>query len=174
MFDVYSNDGDKIRYVLGCDGERTLVVIGINPSTATAEKFDHTISRVNGFLKKYNFDSFKMINIYPFRSTKPDMLPMMLDSNIHKQNLIEIKKALHGAEVILCAWGDLIFKRTYLIQCLNDIADIVETKHIPTYCLGLTMAGNPRHPLSRTKTPECMMKFEIKKYIKEIVKGDIR
>lgn len=169
MFDIYVKDGDKIRYVLGTEGSNTLAVIGINPSTATDEKSDRTISRMSNYLQKYGFDSFKMLNIYPQRATDPNGLAAEINENIHKQNMTKINSAVKGCTAILCAWGNLIFKRPYLPQCLNDMADIIEKAQIPTYCLGLTKAGNPRHPLARIKTPEQLTKFDVKNYIENVV-----
>ena len=66
-------------------------MFGINPSTATDKKPDPTISRINTYLNRYGFDSFKMMNIYPLRSTEPDQLPMQIDMDIHRRNMKEIE-----------------------------------------------------------------------------------
>ena len=173
MYDIYIKSGENIRYVLGTKGCNTLIVFGINPSTATAEKSDKTISSVNTYLKKYGFDSFKMLNIYPVRATCPDKLPYTLDEEIHKQNLTEIQSAINNASAILCAWGNLIFKRQYLPECFGDIAEIIVNSKIPTYCLGLTSSENPRHPLAREKTPDRLTAFDVNAYLKK-VKGDVQ
>ena len=55
MYDIYSESGKNVRYVLGTKGGNTLIVFGINPSTATAEKSDPTISRIDTYLKKYGY-----------------------------------------------------------------------------------------------------------------------
>ena len=65
-FETYIGSNTE-RYVLGTNGNKTLVVIGINPSTATDEATDKTISRVKNYAKAFGYDSFKMINIYPLR-----------------------------------------------------------------------------------------------------------
>lgn len=165
MYDIYVHDGISVRYVLGCTGKNNLIVFGINPSKATNEKADPTISRVNGYLKKYNFDGFKMLNLYPFRATNPNNLPQDFDLNIHTKNLAEIKYTLESGNAVLCAWGNLIFKRSYLIKCFNDISKLVIQSKVPTYCLGMTKAGNPLHPLARVAAPDKMKTFDINKYI---------
>jgi len=43
---------NKCRYALGVKGENTLYCFGINPSTATPEKYDPTIFRVKKQLSK--------------------------------------------------------------------------------------------------------------------------
>lgn len=164
MYDIYVNNGKSIRYVLGCTGKNNLIVIGINPSTATNEKNDPTISRVNSYLKKYNFDGFKMLNLYPLRATNPNDLPLDFDLDIHTKNLMEIKCALENSNAILCAWGNLIFKRAYLKKCFADISKLIIQSKIPTYCLGKTKSGNPLHPLARITVPNKMEIFDINKY----------
>lgn len=170
MYDIYVKDGENIRYVLGTKGDKTLTVFGINPSTATDEKSDPTISRLNTYLKKYGFDSFKMLNICPLRATYPDSLPPLLDGDVHKRNLAEIKSALADTSAILCAWGNLIFKRQYLPDCFKDISEIISQSQIPVYCLGKTNSGNPRHPLARVKTPEQLAAFDIDGYVNRLLK----
>ncbi len=164
MYDIYVKTNDKIRYVLGTTGKNTLIVIGINPSTATEEKPDPTISRVNSYLKRYGYDSFKMINIYPVRATDPNNLPKRINKTIHKQNLDEIEKAISGASAVLCAWGNLVDKRKYLSACCKDVLNIIRNAEIPAYCLGQSKSGNPFHPLARVKTPSELLRFDIDSY----------
>jgi hypothetical protein len=46
VYDLYANSSDdRYRFVLGCNGERKLVVIGLNPST-TRDKSDTTVAKV--------------------------------------------------------------------------------------------------------------------------------
>ena len=57
-------DNDKARYVLRKDGERPLIVVGLNPSTANEAKADATMARVMGIAERNGFDSFIMLNLY--------------------------------------------------------------------------------------------------------------
>ena len=111
-----------------------------------------------------------MLNICPLRATYPDSLPPLLDGDVHKRNLTEIKSALADTSAILCAWGNLIFKRQYLPDCFKDIAEIISQSQIPVYCLGKTNSGNPRHPLARVKTPEQLAAFDIDGYVNRLLK----
>ena len=169
MYDIYLKSGEDIRYVLGTTGKNTIVVFGVNPSRATAEKSDRTMSKVSNCIKKYGFDSFKMLNIYPVRATKPENLPMEFDPKVHQQNLQEIKEAISGTSAVLCAWGNLIFKRQYLTKCLKDITEAIKDSGILTYCLGMTKARNPQHPLARVKTPDKLVTFDINTYLENIL-----
>ena len=105
MYDIYIHDGDGVRYVLGKSGDRPLIAFGINPSTATGEKSDHTISRIKSYMFKYGFDGFKMLNIYPARAKDPDDLPEVIDSDTivptlkpsNRQLTTEAESYVHGA-----------------------------------------------------------------------------
>ena len=63
-----TGDNDKVRYVLRKDGDRPLVVVGLNPSTANEAKADATMTRVMGIAERNGFDSFIMLNLYPQRT----------------------------------------------------------------------------------------------------------
>lgn len=169
MYDIYIHDGDGVRYVLGKSGDRPLIAFGINPSTATGEKSDHTISRIKSYMFKYGFDGFKMLNIYPARAKDPDDLPEVIDSDIHSANLEAIKQAIDDGSGILCAWGELVLKRNYLTDCMNDIAEIIIKSKIPTYCLGLTKTGHPYHASVRRKTPDELLRFDVESYLKNAI-----
>lgn len=153
LFDttIYLKSPDnKYRYALGTKGEKTLFCFGINPSTATPEKHDQTISKVKNITYKKGFDSFVMLNIYPLRATDPKLLPEKVDWQEHNINVDAILHLLKDGAVVWAAWGDLINSRKWLKECRNDIlSKIMKTnKNIRWVKMGaLTKNGNPRHPL---------------------------
>ena len=91
--EIYKGNRDN-RYLLGTKGVRPLIVMGINPSTADAEKPDPTIRKVMGFAEINGFDSFVMINVYPQRATIPKELHKKPDKNIMQENAERIKDIL--------------------------------------------------------------------------------
>jgi len=144
-----SND-NKYRYALGTKGEKTLFCFGINPSTATPEKYDPTIGRVKRIAIKQGFDSFVMLNIYPLRATDPGDLPSEVNWNEHLINVDAVLHLIKDGSVIWAAWGDLINTRDWLEKCLNDILVKIKKnkKNIQWVKMGgLTKKGSPRHPL---------------------------
>ena len=76
---------DEVRYVLGQPGNNNLLVIGVNPSTATPEEPDQTIKKVMEISKANGYGGWIMVNLYPQRSTNPN--GMTFDQNLIKENL---------------------------------------------------------------------------------------
>lgn len=86
------NEDNTYRFILGTKGKNPLVVFGINPSTAEPNNLDRTLIQVRNRSIKYGFDSWIMFNIYPQRATDPNLLDLILNNEMHKTNLKEIKK----------------------------------------------------------------------------------
>lgn len=161
LFDIYSSDDENgLRFTLGQKGEKILLVIGVNPSTADKEKSDMTISRVKKFTSLYAYDGFIMVNLYPKRATFPKDLPLTIDGELHLKNLMAIERAITESDAVLCAWGNTIKVRKYLNKCYADVANLLNKYGLPCYCLGLTNEGYPRHP-SRVKTPDRLIEFAL-------------
>ena len=87
-------DKDNVRYALVQKGERTLYVVGLNPSTANDKKADLTMTKIMGFAEKNGYDGFVMFNLYPQRSTYPKGLQEEKDETLYTKNLDTIKKYL--------------------------------------------------------------------------------
>jgi len=144
---LYIGD-DKTRYALGQPGANNLIVIGINPSSATPEKDDPTIRRVRKTAEMNGFDGWIMLNIYPVRSAKPEDMPEKVDKQLSRYNIAVIRKIMEENPVahIWSAWGDAIDSRDYYMTELQKILDVTENEQ--WFRKGtLTRWGNPRHPL---------------------------
>lgn len=163
---IYGDKPVEIRYILGeklnHNSEKALICIGINPSTATPEKLDPTLIRVQGYANRHEYGAWYMLNIYPQRTTNPKDMDTDDDYKIeiHNQNLKHIEellKTIDNAD-IWCAWGSIIDdkKRTFLSDLLfgNDeiqgIISLLKDK-FPLKAYGITSKGNPRHPLRISK-----------------------
>ena len=175
LFDntIYLNSPDnKYRYALGTKGENTLFCFGVNPSTATPEKYDPTVTRVSKTAKRLGFDSFVMLNVYPIRATNPDDLPSDIKLVEHDLNVKTILSLIKNNSTIWVAWGDLITKRDWLGVCWRDIlVQILLNKgEINWVKMGeLTKSGNPRHPLY-TKYQPFSKYVVVKNYHPDIAK----
>ena len=62
----------EYRYILGTRGEKPLICIGINPSTAAPDDLDNTLKSVERVALHNGYDSFIMFNVYAQRATNPD------------------------------------------------------------------------------------------------------
>ena len=149
-----SNRNNTARFVLGeynNTNEKTLICLGINPSTATPNNLDRTLQKVKLIARKHNYINWIMINVYPQRATKPNGIHINCDKYLHKTNIVEIEnilKTFPNAD-ILFAYGNLISKRPYLRVCLEHILNIIKKVDFKgeLLCIKLTVKGNPVHPL---------------------------
>ncbi len=132
----------KFRYWLERDlevkSEKTLLVIGLNPSTADAENNDPTIRRCIRFATEWGYGRLWVANIFAFRSTDPKGLLGIKDP-VGADNDKWIKKLNLKADLTLVAWGN----NGMLNGRYKDVLKYVKDPH----CLGQTKLSHPRHPL---------------------------
>ena len=172
--DIYKTDeGNTLRYALGKNGKKPLVVIGLNPSTADEHNTDKTIEKVMGIADGAILDGFIMLNLYPQRTPKlPYYLDLQLNTKYHEKNLEIIKEVLFGMNDIqvLVAYGDNIVKlnRPYLKQCMKEIVSVI-SKFNPRWLKtgDLTQLGHPRNPLF-VKYIEGLTEFDMETYLSKI------
>lgn len=182
---VDANSEDKrVRYLLG-KGEinkDTVIVIGVNPSTANEKNEDATMTRVKKKLDKSGYNSFVMINIFPLRKTKPQELPKIKDLNendefLHKQNLLAISYILDKMQKdisnntidkdikVWCAWGSTIDDRKYLRKYLKDIIELLNKYNTKYYYIcPIPEKVKPYHPL-RVRYIDEVKELNINEYI---------
>ena len=150
MYDIYhSNQNDQWRYTLGRSGARPLLVIGLNPSTATQEKLDPTVTRVEKVAHQCGFDGFVMLNLYPVRATKPQDLPPKADPVAYERNLEAIEKivAQYTKPTLWAAWGETVVDRTFFLRARDTLHERLAQYKPQWRRFGeLTATGHPRHP----------------------------
>lgn len=131
---LYIGD-EKIRYALGEPGNCNLLIVGLNPSTATPNKPDPTIKRVRKIVEKEKLNGWIMINLYPMRTPKPCELPITMDEEITKKNIEVIKWIDQHYPIgrVYAAWGTNIEKRGYLVDECQKM--IIHNTLITTYGL---------------------------------------
>lgn len=164
---LYENDDDNcIRYMLGTQGNRTLVCFGINPSTAEPNDLDNTLERVQDISLFNRFDSWLMFNVYPIRATNFDDLSNTCDDNAHRKNMETITKYFENKSDIdvWVAFGDLIYDREYLATCWRDIYTIIRNKNISWVATGINKSGSPKHPLYQKKESS-LLEFNMEDYL---------
>ena len=123
----------------------TMVVIGLNPSTANETANDPTIRRCIGFATRDGCGGLVMLNLFALRATNPRVM-LAHPEPIGPENDATILRHTAGAERVVVAWGAHggHLERDRHIRALVPGAT----------CFGVTAAGHPRHPLYlRADTP---------------------
>jgi hypothetical protein len=167
MFDIYeSNENDTARFLLGTSGDPTLIVVGLNPSTASSEKSDTTVSKVRKVAQNAGYKGFVMTNLYPLRSTDPHGLPATCNNELLKENIRQIGRIASNevSPTFWAAWGSDIVLRPYLKQALSELNNLVGNLGGSWVQFGnLTQKNHPRHPSRLTYAWE-FSEFDIAKY----------
>ncbi len=152
------SDDELYRYtltrVLREPVERVAVFVMLNPSTADATADDPTIRRVRGFTEREGCDAFVVVNLSPYRATKPDALAHHREpGDVNARNSAAIRRAVELAldtgGPIVAAWGASL-DRTDLRRLHTRRAmfgSIVRGVGAYASALGTTKSGQPRHPL---------------------------
>jgi hypothetical protein len=150
MYDIYSSiPSDAWRFTLGKSGRRKLLTIGLNPSTATREKSDPTVARVQKVAQNNGFDGFVMLNLYPVRETDYRKLPAKVDSEAFSQNLrhIESVVAAERQSTVWAAWGESVLHHGFFVQACVDLFIRLQKYEVNWVRFGdMTGSGHPRHP----------------------------
>ena len=144
------NTYGEYRYLLGTRGQRPLICVGINPSTAAPDRLDNTLKSVERVALGNGYDSFLMFNVYAQRSTRPRDLEERCNSRLHRENLAAFAYALSlsPAPALWAAWGTIIEARPYLLPCLRDLIALGEGAGARWYTAGpRSKRGHPHHPL---------------------------
>ena len=140
----------EYRYILGTRGKNPLICIGINPSTAQPGALDNTLKSVERIALGNGFDSFIMFNVYAQRATKPDDMEHTCNLSLHRENMEAFRYVLSISDkpTVWAAWGAIIEKRPYLMDCLKDMVSIGREYEASWQCAGaVSKKGHPHHPL---------------------------
>jgi len=163
----------EYRYILGTRGENPLICIGINPSTAEPDNLDNTLKSVERIALGNGFDSFIMFNVYAQRATNPDAMEKQCNLLLHKENLEAFRYvlSLSPRPAVWAAWGAIIEKRAYLMDCVRDMLRAGEEFGARWYCAGaITKKGHPHHPLYLRKD-EKIKPFDVEGYLNSLDRG---
>lgn len=140
---LYS-DCEVYRYLLRRDwgeGGRLLYIL-LNPSTATEARNDPTIERCERRARAEGFGGFAVANVFAFRATDPRELKRAGEP-VGAANDAILAEAAVDAAMILCGWG----AHGGHLGRGDAVARLLRAGGHPLWHLGLTKAGQPRHPL---------------------------
>ena len=161
------NRYSEYRYVLGTRGQRSLICVGINPSTAAPDALDPTLQSAQRVALSNGYDSFLMFNVYAQRATRPDDMERALNPELHAENRLAFRYllSLSPCPAVWAAWGNIIEKRDYLMDCMRDFAADGQAVGARWYTAGPPLkSGHPHHPLYlKRDTP--LLDFDIQAYL---------
>ena len=139
------SDCRKYRYALSrtWNGKKkTILFIGLNPSTADEKIDDPTIRRCINYAQNWGYGSLLMVNLFAYRATLPSELknvknPIGNDNDLH---IIELSKK---ADLAVAAWGN----EGTLLNRDKEVKKILPN----LMCLKINKSGQPSHPLYQKK-----------------------
>lgn len=150
---IPKNDSYK-RFLIGEKGEKELLAIGLNPSSANENTLDPTSKNIKTIAKNNGFDGWWIVNLYPIRTSNPKNLPKRVNKIMNLKNIEFINEILisphYNFSSILCCWGNFVNKRSYLSK--NSLRLFINVDKLGYNCksLGLTKEECPYHPAPMT------------------------
>lgn len=117
-----------------------VMVIGLNPSNANAEKDDPTISILKKMLSILGYGGFYMMNCFPYITSKPELLQHNPISNEWNDNMLTVT-ASNCSDIIFAYGAFKIIKETGRDKELMEMFPNAK-------CFGKSKDGSPIHPLA--------------------------
>lgn len=118
------------------------VFVMLNPSTADASNLDPTCRRCVGFAREWGYGGIEVVNLFALRSTDPSALYGAADPVGPENDAAIVEAALLGP--VVAAWG----VHGALNRRGREVAALLRRElGKPLLCLGVTVRGEPRHPL---------------------------
>ncbi len=161
------NTYSEYRYILGTRGARPLICVGLNPSTAAPDALDPTLQSVQRIAHSNGYDSFLMFNVYAQRATRPDDMEQACNATLHSENRRAFRYLLSLSErpAVWAAWGNIIEKRAYLMDCMRDFAADGAAAGAQWFTAGPPLrSGHPHHPLYLRRDTR-LLPFDIEAYL---------
>ena len=137
---IFSSDG-KYRYTLWREwghGEGICQFIGLNPSTATDEINDPTVTRCINYAKAWGYTGMYMTNIFAFRATDPRVMKAHPEP-VGSENDHYLALIAREVDIVVAAWGT----HGKFLNRGQQVKRLIQDLH----CLKITKDGHPSHPL---------------------------
>lgn len=125
---------------------RTLLMLGVNPSTADGETDDASIRKMCGFARRWGFDRLQVGNVFGWRATDVRELARAPDP-VGPENDEHLDQLIGGADLVVPCWGRQSKVPPALRPRFNVVRTLIQAWERPTACLGRCSDGSPRHPL---------------------------
>jgi len=134
------------RYMLWriWDTDRSdLMIVGLNPSTADAQKDDPTIRRCIQFARDLGFGGVYIANLFAYKATLPSNLFKATDP-VGPLNNFFLSEFKNLVSTVLVAWGN----HGVFLEQNQRVLKLFENP----YCLKINKSGEPAHPLYLKKS----------------------
>lgn len=125
-----------------------LAVILKNPSTASAERSDPTMGKVEAWARRQGFGSVIVVNLFARRSTEPAALTQYsYVETVGLENDAYIHKAVCMVDTLIAAWGNPNgIERKVYDRRAGEVMKLLMGREIRMVG-SLTKRGYPRHGL---------------------------
>jgi hypothetical protein len=134
---------------------KTVLFVGLNPSTADAARDDPTVRRWMHFARAWGHGSFTAVNLYPYRSASVKECRRWADWEARgpdwsardalQDNLALLGREAGRAALIVPCWGAIAWDENWIERAVEEL----QCTEQPLYCLGTTAGGAPIHPMAR-------------------------
>lgn len=128
---------------------RSILWIGMNPSTADAEVSDPTCNRELTYSRDFGYTRYLKANMLDWRATSPSDLPKDPAQACSDRNLTAILEMASQSEQVLLAYGRLHGRYQPIV---TSVLDALRQAGHPLFCLGLNADGSAKHPLYLKKS----------------------
>ena len=143
----------RYRYMLAWPAAPTGLGVALfvlaNPSRATAEVLDLTVTKCIGYAKRWGYQWCHVVNVRAWRETNPKLVPAdplaISEPGAPTLNDDWIQAEAKKAGIVICGWGQLAGERGPQVLVSLRAAGVVPM------ALALNDDGTPRHPLARGK-----------------------
>jgi hypothetical protein len=150
------SDCGKYRYLLWRRWDKTkprLIFIMLNPSTADAEVDDATIRVCMGRARRMDLGGIRVLNLFAYRATLPAELgiaadPVGPENDHYIARYLGMRDFDGQPEPMIAAWGDGGLRNGHRRARWREVLSIIcGEMGDPLHHIGLTKAGQPKHPL---------------------------
>ena len=120
------------------DKRKSIIFIGLNPSTADENNDDPTIRKCMHYAYQWDFGGLIMVNLFAFRATHPNDLKKS-KLPVGKNNNHFIINSIKESEMTIVAWGNdgqLYGRDKEVLKLISN-----------PMCLNINKTGQPAHPL---------------------------
>lgn len=143
---VKISECQKYRYSLTRvwdESKPSILFVGLNPSTADADKDDPTIKKLIAYTKAWGYGGFEIVNLFAYRSSDPKNLYNKQAIAIGPGNTTYLKQAASSHVKTICMWGNQAKE-------ISETVTAIWTQYFRgkgAYCFKINRDGSPAHPL---------------------------